>query len=102
MPARKSKPVDVAAVRELELYADNDRELYQLKINTYWRNAFQKVKAGKFDPNKAVTLFEYFTKRASDKYKREFGYGFDAATRKHAAREYVQEFVEAVRNGEIG
>ena len=108
MPTRKPRavaPADSNAARELELYADNDHELYHLKLHTYWTAALKKVQAGKFDPEKAVKLFEYYTERAAQKYVREFGGSmgsvFSVATRRAAARECVAEFISALQSGEI-
>ena len=91
---------DLASVRELVLFADNNYKLYQVK-KTYWTNALNKVRKGTFDPKKAPKLFQYFADRASAEYKKEYGYAFPVAVRVAASKEFAAEFIEMVKSGEI-
>lgn len=93
-PARRAPEADDHAARELALYVVNDAHLYLRRLPDFAKNLAAKIKRGTYDEAKAVKLIEYLTKEAAQKYGREFGGTFDAATRRAAAVELLPIVVE--------
>jgi len=67
-----SEAVDETAARELELYIDNDRELYRQR-RSIEQNIARKMKSGRYDPTKAPKLWQYLIDAGARKYAKEFG-----------------------------
>lgn len=90
-----------AEASELELFIDNDYELYQFK-DVIKNNLVKHFCRGNFDAAKAAQGFSYLTMKGSKKYDKEFGTGnrrggtFDAATRKLVDQSYVKELKAAI------
>jgi hypothetical protein len=86
--------VDEHAVRELELYADNDGALYKAR-RPYLDNMLRRMEKGTYDAKKGVKLWEYFAARAAKSYAREFGGSwsrtFPPAVRRRAAEHFERE-----------
>ena len=64
---------DPDAAREIELYADNDSQLYYQSRRPILQNLSRKYKKGTFDINKAAKLWRYYIDAALKKYNKEFG-----------------------------
>jgi hypothetical protein len=64
---------DSDAAREIELYADNDSQLYYQRRKPILVNLAKKYKKGTFDVNKAAKLWRYYIDAALQKYNKEFG-----------------------------
>lgn len=67
-----SGPADEGAARELELYIDNDRDLYRQQFVPIVKNLMLKRRKGVYDREKAVKLFMYLMESGAKKYVREF------------------------------
>jgi light-regulated signal transduction histidine kinase (bacteriophytochrome) len=64
---------DQDAAREIELYADNDSQLYYQRRKPILVNLAKKYKKGTFDIDKAAKLWRYYIDAALQKYNKEFG-----------------------------
>ena len=64
---------DPDAAREIELYADNDSQLYYQSRRPILQNLTKKYKKGTFDVSKAAKLWRYYIDAALKKYNKEFG-----------------------------
>jgi hypothetical protein len=87
--------VDRQAARELELYMDNDREVYRWKHTDYYKNLAKKAAAGRYNRDQAVKLFMYLVERAGKKYVKELGGSysmFSKPTRELVAKALRDEF----------
>lgn len=71
------KPNDVDAVREIELFIENDYQLFRSKTNPILINLTKKFKKGTFDINKAAKLFRFLIDLGMKKYHKEYGSGKD-------------------------
>lgn len=60
--------VDDDAVRELELYAENDEALYRQSYVPIAKNLSKKFKKGNYDSELAQKLWKYHADRAAQKY----------------------------------
>lgn len=69
MPSYKDKD----AAREIQLYADNDSQLYRQRKNPILQNLSRKYIKGTYDINKAAKLWRYYIDAALQKYHKEFG-----------------------------
>jgi hypothetical protein len=69
MPIYKDKD----AAREIQLYADNDYQLYKQRKNPILINLSKKYIKGQYDINKAAKLWRYYIDAALQKYHKEFG-----------------------------
>lgn len=67
--------------RELELYAENTREVYDRILKPTLDNLIKKANKGTFDPLKAIKAFYNVATFASECYKKEFGYMFNTQSR---------------------
>ena len=64
---------DKDAAREIELYADNDSQLYFQMKRPILINLGNKYKKGTYSIEKAAKLWRYFIDAALKKYNKEFG-----------------------------
>lgn len=64
---------DPDAAREIELYADNDSQLYFQSRQPILMNLSKKYKKGTYDIDKAAKLWRYYVEAAMKKYNKEFG-----------------------------
>lgn len=70
---------DKEAIRELELYAENDSQLYKQRFLPTIENMKRKVKNGKYDHAKAPKLWAYYVDEAAKKYVRDMAPGAKVA-----------------------
>lgn len=95
----RSGAYDEDAARELELYVDNDGDLYRQQYIPIVKNLMLKRRKGIFDAGKAVKLFMYLMESGAKKYSREYADGrdwhqiFSKATREAVARRFVEHFI---------
>ena len=68
------------AARELELYAENDGQLYQQSGVPIMKNLSKKFKKGTYDSALAAKLWKYHADRAAKKYSQENSTGDDWKT----------------------
>ena len=85
------------ASRELELYANNDREVYFKEIKPGIANLQKKYVKGNFEATKAIIAFYYAANAASNKYFKEFGYKFSVTERWTAAYNLLQDYMEEIK-----
>ena len=69
MPSYKDKD----AAREIQLYADNDSQLYRQRKNPILQNLSRKYIKGTYDIHKAAKLWRNYIDAALQKYHKEFG-----------------------------
>lgn len=65
--------LDKAAARELELYMDNDAQIYRSRITPIKENLRKKIAKGQFDAVRSIDLWMYAVDDAAKKYHKEFG-----------------------------
>ena len=68
-----SGPVDETAARELELYIENDGDLYRQQFIPIVKNLMKRRMKGGYNRELAVKLFMYLVDNGAKKYIREFG-----------------------------
>lgn len=98
--------IDEEAARELELFVENDRNLYERQFIPIVKNLMLKRQKGVFDPEKAVKLFMYLMDAGARKYTDEFGNKgdridviFSKPTRMEVARRFRDSFVTEANLG---
>jgi hypothetical protein len=64
---------DKDAAREIQLFADNDSQLYYQRRNPILKNLSKKYLKGQYDIEKAAKLWRYYIDAALQKYHKEFG-----------------------------
>lgn len=98
------RPLDEHAMRELELYIDNERELYRQRLEIE-RNLTAKIAKGRYDPAKAPKLWQYLIDRGAKKYVKEFGgevrLTFPKTERAALATRYARDFEGRFERGEV-
>lgn len=97
--------IDQAAARELELYAENTRRIYDAYTVPTIRNLTRKAKAGTYGKAKACKAWEHVAEAAAKLYCKEFAEPaawhmvFNAATRRAVAASleasYKAEYIDA-------
>ena len=98
---------DQSLASELKLFTENDGEIYRQQTQSILKNLATKKASGKYDHDKAVTLFMYLAESGAKKYAKEFGGPgapawhdmFPVAIRKIAAAEWRDEFESEYANG---
>lgn len=91
---RYARPADQAALRELDLFAENTGELYAQK-KAILANIKRRREKGTYDPAKAPKLWMYWVDAAARRYQKEFGSGspvFDKPTREALAQELARRY----------
>jgi len=68
------------AARELELFAENDGDLYQRSAVPIMKNLSKKFKKGTYDPELGVKLWKYHADRAAKAYSEQHSTGDDWKT----------------------
>jgi len=97
--------MDQAAAHELELYIDNDADLYRQQGEPILRNLANKAAQGKYDHAKAVKLYMYLMDNGAKKYAKEFASPsewnriFSVPTRKHVAEIFAHNFETEYKYG---
>lgn len=93
--------IDFDAVRELILYAENTRRIYDLSVQVI-ENLRKKFQKGTYNAEKAVKAFEHVAEYAAKEYIREFSEPsewyvvFNAAKRREAARQLLEGYTEEI------
>jgi hypothetical protein len=88
-----ARPADASAARELQLYIENDGELYRQR-GPFLENMRRKMRKGTYDPAKGAKLWTYYVERGARKYVRDLGGSmatFGPATRLAVARELERD-----------
>lgn len=92
--------------RELELYIDNESDLYEKYKMPVFKNLSAKMKKGAYDPSLAAKAFYPLVEMGAKKYAKEHANPnewnkiFTPEVRKELASEYVKEFEAAFKNKE--
>lgn len=96
---------DDIGLTELELYIDNDRELYEKK-KLIILNLMKKIQSGKYDHTLAPKLWLYLVDAGAKKYLKEFGSTddlrvvFPKQLRMELAQSMANEGLEEIKSGE--
>ena len=100
--------LDIGA-RELQLFIDNDFQLYRQQHEPIIRSLMRKRARGTFDLEKSVKLWSYLVESGAKKYHQEFGSRrdkwsdtFNPRTRELAARKMARRFKEDADAGQYG
>lgn len=102
--ARKTKPVDETAKRDLNLFADNDYATYKRLVAADEHLARVICRKGAYSVDLAARVYRPILADAAKKYSREYGSGsdgltvFDAPTRQALAKDYAADFKSRVNN----
>lgn len=105
-PPRSS--VDTTTARELELFIDNDGQLYRQRREPIQKNLIRKKKRGTYDSSKAPQAFSHLVTAGAKKYAREFDSPsrwntiFPKRERDYVACEYAREFEREYAVGALG
>ena len=87
---------------ELQICANNDREIYKKFLEPIEHNFMRKVKKGTFDPEKAVKAYELALRTAAKKYakynaeEKEWSQIFPAVARRYTAKILINVFIENI------
>lgn len=107
-PARGPRgEADPTGARELELYIDNDADLYRQQQQPILKNLWRKMVKGTYDFEKSVKLVKYLADNGAKKYAREFGGTsdwsamFNVPTRLAVARSLAQRYREQLEAREF-
>ena len=84
---------DKIAERELELYANNDGNLYRQREVPIMKNLIKKIEKGTYDHKKAKKLWKYWSDDASKRYGKEYGYRFTPDVRRAVASSKAKDFI---------
>ena len=90
--------VDQAAADELQLFVDNDEDLYRQQAQPILKNLALKMAKNVYKHELAVKLYEYLAVSGAKKYARKHGDGtpwnrmFGPATRRAAAQQWTRDF----------
>ena len=74
LQARRAKfPAFDGEARELQIFIENDYDLYRSQHEPIIRNLMRKRAAGKFDMRKSIKLWGYLVESGAKKYAKEYG-----------------------------
>jgi hypothetical protein len=98
--------MDDTTLRELQLFTENDADIYRQTTTPIVRNLRTKQAQGKYDHDRAVDAFMYLAEAGARKYARLHSVGeadwhniFPVDVRRAAAVAWRDEFEEESRNG---
>lgn len=91
-------------MRNLQIFIDNDQQIYKQRFIPILKNLSKKKKSGKYDPHLAPKIFMYLVDDGAKRYTKEYGGTvrdmFPKHDRMELAKEYVKDFEEAFDNKE--
>lgn len=94
--------IDQDAYDELQLFIDNDGDLYKRSLIPIVKNIQKKMKSGKYDHTKAPKLWMYHVDAGAKQYVKEFGgdvrNSFPKQLREKLAEEYADEYKEEIES----
>lgn len=99
--------IDLDAVKELVLYAENDRTTYFERIVPTVDSLHKKWNRGTYDHKRAITAWIHVAEFAGKKYHKEFGGGirwytvFPVPVRREAAKELADRYMDNVKAGDL-
>jgi hypothetical protein len=97
--------LDEHAAKELELYVENDADLYRQQYTPINKNLITKMARGVYNHTLAVKAFGYLMESGAKKYAKEYSEGkdwhqiFSPATRKHVAELFTNHFETEAKLG---
>lgn len=103
-----NEQVDKHALNHLVMWIENDGDLYRQQFQPILKNLMTKRARGVFDRVKAEKLWMYLMDSGAKKLRAEFPgdyprpwhVHFNVATRKAAAKEFNEQFIEQAESGE--
>jgi hypothetical protein len=89
--------------RELQLFCENDSQLYHQQVQPIEKNLKKKLAKGIYDRTKAEKLWGYLADNCARKYVKEFGGGvwhkmFSTSDRRAVAKAFNDSFLEENRS----
>ena len=99
MNKTESQTVDVEAVKELELYAENTSSIYNQKHMPFVRNYARKIAKGVFNEELALKgIVNNYVPVVVSEYRREFGLGeVSKATKEALGKELLASVLQDVK-----
>lgn len=102
---RAREAVDSIAARELELFIENDGQLYRSQMVPIQQNLLRKIAKGTYNHRQAWKLWMYLADSGAKKYVKESGGDwnvtmFNKPTREAVAKAMSYSFMRNVKNGE--
>lgn len=95
-------PVEKQSIeeRELQLFSENDADLYRQRIVPIQTNLVTKIATGTFDINKAPLIYKYLIDDAIKRYSKDYGeIKLTKAEKNNLAKIFVNEFLDEAQNG---
>lgn len=91
--------VDRQLVDEVIIFAENDSKMYDALMKNYLPNLQKKVLAGKYDPEQAIKLLEYYyTTYVRPYMKMPRNYGFDPKLNPDERKAFAKYFRDKLWN----
>ena len=84
--------------RELQLFCENDGNLYRQQVQPIEKNLTRRIANGTYDHEKSKKLWMYLADNCARKYAKEFGSGqpwhkmFSTADRREVAKNFADSF----------
>jgi len=104
---RQDNEVDETAAKELELFIENDGDLYRQQTQPIEKNLARKKYRGIYDHDKAVKLYGYLMESGAKKYNKEVmgkegipSY-FSPKERRWVAERFARDFEQRFEVGEF-
>ena len=97
--------IDETALTELELFIDNDADLYRQRTIPMILNVARKIKRGTYNPELAPKLWQYLVDDGARKYNNMFGTPgarqtiFNKQVRNELARRYANQYWHEIKEG---
>lgn len=90
----------------MELYIENDEQLYKQQLIPIIKNILTKMKRGVYDHSLAPKLWGYLVDEGARKYVKEFGGSgdkiqniFPASMRRELAQEFADKYLQEIELG---
>lgn len=91
--------VDEIKLREVILFAENDRYLYDILMNTYVPAVKKKVKSGKYNKTLATKLLEYYyTNYVRREMIKPSKYGYDPKLNPEERKRFGEYFRDVIES----
>lgn len=94
---------DPIAMDEIEMFIDNDGDLYRQQFMPIIKNIQKKIKSGRYDHNLATKLWGYLIENGMKKYAKENGGRWmdllSTKDRKVLAMKYADVYYDEIMNG---
>jgi uncharacterized glyoxalase superfamily protein PhnB len=96
---KKHIPVNESEVYELQIYTENDADIYRQRLVPIYKNLSRKISKRIYKHELGIKAMRYAVDDANRKYKKEYGVSFSTSVRYRVAKNMTKAFEKEFKAG---